>query len=123
MMQASIRMPEAASGNFEAFFRAEYTRLARALFVITGDRYQAEEIAQEAFVALLEHWGRVSEMENPIGYLYRTALNRWRRHRRSLPRRVAAVVAGHESEALYQVETRDLIVRSLATLTERQRAA
>src|SRR5438094_10176594 len=70
------------STSFEEFFHAERDGLFGALVLITGNRHEAEEIAQDAFLALWERWGRVSELEDPTGYLYRTAMNGFRKRRR-----------------------------------------
>src|SRR5919108_559767 len=43
-----------SSSEFEAFFRAEHQRLLRAMFVVTGSEQEAEELMQEAFLAVWE---------------------------------------------------------------------
>ena len=72
--------------EFEDMFREEYLRLARALYLLGGDRSTAEDLAQEAMARVYERWSRVRTMESPTGYLYRTAMNlsrrRFRRSRR-----------------------------------------
>ena len=45
--------------SFETFVLENHTRLYGALCLLTKDRYEAEEIAQEAFVRILERWDRV----------------------------------------------------------------
>jgi DNA-directed RNA polymerase specialized sigma24 family protein len=50
---------------FEDFFVAQKSRLFGALSVMTGNRSEAEEIMQDAFLAILEHWDHVSQMEDP----------------------------------------------------------
>jgi len=109
--------------NFGDFFRAEQARLLRALYIVTGDRYLAEEIMQDAFVGLWERWERIRTLKDPTGYLYKTALNRVRRHQRRLARLVAVLARLTPREALYDVEDRDVVVRALGTLSARQRAA
>ena len=42
---------------------------------MTGNRGEAEDLAQEAFVKVYERWDRVRGTDNPAGYLYRTAIN------------------------------------------------
>jgi DNA-directed RNA polymerase specialized sigma24 family protein len=59
---------------FEDFFHA-HQRLLRAMYLATGDRHEAEDLAQEAFVRIFERWERVRSLDDPAGYLYRTALN------------------------------------------------
>ena len=61
--------------DFESFFRAEYRSLSQALLLLVGDAFEAEEIAQETMTRVLERWDRVSTMDSPAGYAYRTALN------------------------------------------------
>src|SRR6266508_1739414 len=68
--------------EFESFYEGERHRLFGALCLITGDRYEAEELAQDAFIAVWERWDRVRAMDSPTGYLYRTAMNAFRKRRR-----------------------------------------
>ena len=63
---------------FEAFLEAERVRLFGALYLLTGSSEEAEEVLQEAFIAIWERWDRIRGMEDPAGYLYRTAMNRHR---------------------------------------------
>jgi RNA polymerase sigma factor (sigma-70 family) len=118
-----VQDPEAPS--FEDFFRTEEKRLVRALFVVTGDRELAQEASQDAFVSVLERWERVRSLEDPVGYLYRTAINRVRRlHRRATRlRALLPILRPPPRHSLYQIEDRDLVIRALAELSERRRAA
>jgi RNA polymerase sigma-70 factor (ECF subfamily) len=109
---------------FEAFFELERAKLYGALVLLTRDRHEAEELMQDAFLRLLERWDRVASMDDPSGYLYRTALNLFRSRRRRIAvalRRVAH--SGHARDDLAAVEENDVAVRALAALTPRQRAA
>jgi DNA-directed RNA polymerase specialized sigma24 family protein len=42
---------------FEAFFEQERDQLYRAVWLATRNRFEAEELTQEAFVRVLERWG------------------------------------------------------------------
>ena len=45
---------------------------------------EAEEIAQDAFLQVLERWGRVGLLDNPESYVFRTDMNVFRnRYRRA----------------------------------------
>ena len=46
---------------------------------MTRNRHEAEDLTQDAFIRVLERWDRVAEMGDPHGYLYRTAMNNFRR--------------------------------------------
>jgi RNA polymerase sigma factor (sigma-70 family) len=110
--------------TFEAFFMAERDGLFGALVLITGDRHEAEEIAQDAFLAVWERWERVSAMENSAGYLYRTAMNLFRKRRRRaalVVRRAVGLV--HVDDAFEAVDARQVVAKALAGLSRRQRAA
>jgi hypothetical protein len=52
----SSRAPEAAEAarSFEAFFEAESRTLFRRLWLVTGNRAEAEEIMQDAFLKMWE---------------------------------------------------------------------
>ena len=110
--------------DFESFYLANRVRLFRALVVVTRDVHAAEEVSQDTFVKIWERWDRVRRMENPTGFLYRTALNSWFQiHRQAVraARRVAAV--GQALDPLRVVEDRDDLARRLLELPARQRAA
>jgi RNA polymerase sigma-70 factor (ECF subfamily) len=72
-VEGDAELPSDAS--FEDFCDTERTRLFGALAVMSGNRAEAEEIMQDAFLKVWERWDRVSSMESPQGFLYRTALN------------------------------------------------
>jgi RNA polymerase sigma factor (sigma-70 family) len=60
---------------FSDFFAERYGRLVRACLLLTGNAVEGEDLAQEAMARVLERWDRVSTMDDPEGYLCRTALN------------------------------------------------
>jgi RNA polymerase sigma factor (sigma-70 family) len=111
------------SATFEEFFEREALTLFRRMCVVTRNPHEAEEITQDAFVALFERWDRVSEMDDPIGYLYRTAFNRWKRLGRRAARQVRETIGSAPPDAYGPVDDRAAIDRALAALTPRQRAA
>jgi RNA polymerase sigma-70 factor (ECF subfamily) len=115
-----LRIPFA----FEEFFETERERLFRALLLVTHDWPEAEDLMQEAFVRVWERWDRVGTLDDPVGYLFKTALNL---HRSALRRAVVATRRSmrppREHDPFERVIDRDEAVRSLAALTPRQRAA
>jgi RNA polymerase sigma-70 factor (ECF subfamily) len=113
-----------AAISFEEFFDAERARLFGALAVMTGNRQEAEEIMQDAFLRLWERWDRVSTMDQPVGFLYRTAMNLYRKRlRRAAVAMRKATNLLPKDDALAIVETRDQAARLLRTLTPREREA
>jgi RNA polymerase sigma-70 factor (ECF subfamily) len=79
---------------------------------------------QDAFLKLLERWDRVSGLDDPTGYLYRTAMNALRkRHRRATLALKRAVHLTPVDSDLELIESREAVVRALAPLNASQRAA
>ena len=110
--------------SFEDFFDAERTRLFGALALMSGNRAEAEEVMQDAFLRVWQRWERVSAMDSPQGFLYRTALNVYRSRRRRAAVAVRrAIQLLPEDDALDVVEIRDQVARLLRSLTPREREA
>jgi RNA polymerase sigma factor (sigma-70 family) len=129
---ASLRQTWKAPGEpmdavlvtFEGFFGDQKERLLRILAVITGSRAEAEDLAQEAFTRVFERWETVAAMEDPAGYLHRTAMNLFRNQLRRARVGLARTVGlGPERDVFKPVEDRDAAARALGSLTPRQRAA
>ena len=110
--------------SFEEFFEGEHRDLYGALRLLARDGHEAEELMQDAFLKLLERWDRVRALEDPAGYLYRTALNLFRSRRRRIRVTLARVVRPAPArDEMAEVESREAVVRALAPLTPGQRAA
>jgi RNA polymerase sigma-70 factor (sigma-E family) len=64
--------------QFREFFAAEYGRLRRLGFLLTGDWGQAEELAQDALVRVWWAWPRVRRLDHAGAYARRALVNRHR---------------------------------------------
>src|SRR5215510_2599878 len=82
-----------AALTFEDFLIAAHERLFKALCILTGNREEADDLAQEALLRAYERWDRVGAMDSPAGYVYRTALNLHRSRLRALVVRARRVFA------------------------------
>jgi RNA polymerase sigma-70 factor (ECF subfamily) len=108
---------------FGDFYEERYRDLARACLLLTGSAAEGEDLAQEAMARVLERWDRISTMDDPEGYLYRTALNL---HRNAI-RRLA--VAARRSVHRPPVDDPDAtdrrldLLRAIRTLPRAQREA
>jgi RNA polymerase sigma-70 factor (ECF subfamily) len=114
---------EAEAAAFADFFRGEYETLLRAMYLLSGDRFEAEELAQGAFAKAWERWDRIGRMENPGGYLYRTALNARRSALRRAGTAARRALSLQQSDPISESDDRDRIRRALATLPDNQREA
>jgi DNA-directed RNA polymerase specialized sigma24 family protein len=54
---------DAGPPDFESFFRAEHARLFRAMYLVTRNSHDAEELMQDAFLNVWERWDRVGRMD------------------------------------------------------------
>jgi RNA polymerase sigma factor (sigma-70 family) len=113
-----------ATHSFETFYDAESHTLFRRLWLITGNRAEAEEIMQDAFLKVWERWDRVGTMDDPTGYLYRTAMNLFRkRYRRAVLAVRRSIGLSSPRDDFAEADERQTVRRVLATLPPRQRAA
>jgi RNA polymerase sigma-70 factor (sigma-E family) len=74
------------STDFDAFYTATVRRVVLYLYAASGDRAEAQDIAQEAFVRAWQHWAKVADYEDPEAWVravaWRLMANRWRGLRR-----------------------------------------
>lgn len=108
------------------FCHTEYPRLVGALSLYCGDRWLAEELAQESMVRVVRDWSKVRNLAAPGAWAHRAAINLANSHFR---RTVAERRARHRMAARDNLiqENPDtptaLAVRdALASLPKRQRA-
>ncbi len=96
-----VRFPREAEAppDFTAFFADEHRGLFKALYFVTGNRADAQELMQEAFLTLWERWDAIDRIDDPTGYLFRVALNGFRmraRAARRATRRLVAIDPSHD---------------------------
>jgi len=110
--------------SFEAFFDAEARTLFRRLCAVTGNAAEAEEIMQDAFLALWERWDRIGSIQDPTAYLYRTAMNAFRKRSRRAALAVRRALSLAPDPAPFsEIDEQQDVVAALAELSPRQRAA
>jgi RNA polymerase sigma-70 factor (ECF subfamily) len=113
-----------ARARFDEFFEDEHERLFKALYFVTGNRQDAEELMQDAFLRLWERWDQIGAISDPTGYLFRVALNGFRmRRRRAATVLLKLAPLTEERDLFAEAEMRADVQRLLLGLTVRQRAA
>ena len=60
--------------EYAIFFENEYRSVVRTAFLIVRNLQRAEDVAQDAFVQLYQHWGKVSRYERPEAWVRRVAI-------------------------------------------------
>ncbi|MFL6051781.1 MAG: SigE family RNA polymerase sigma factor [Actinoallomurus sp.] len=111
-----------------ALYSAHYRSLVRLSAILVRDLATAEEVVQDAFVAMHGAWRRLRDPEKALSYLRQAVVNRSRsvlRHRavvekyapKGLPDAPSA-----ENGAIVELE-RSAVVKALSRLPTRQREA
>ena len=107
--------------EFTAFFRIEYPKLVRSLYLIVHDVEHARDLSQEAFIQLFDRWRRISRYERPQAWVRRVGIRlavRAVRRERLRPHVERELEAGAVPKPL------DLdVLRAVRTLSPSQRAA
>lgn len=110
--------------ELERFCADAYPQLVGALTHQFGDRWLAEELAQEALVQACDRWTRVRSLASPVGWAFRVGLNlgRSRLRRRGAERRARAR-CGPDREVARDPDAADRIAvrNALEELSDRQR--
>jgi RNA polymerase sigma-70 factor, ECF subfamily len=126
--------------EFTSFYAASFPRLVGQLYAMTGDRAEAQDAVQEAFVRAWAHRGQIDAGQRAEAWVrvtsWRIAASRWRRAQKGArlmslaarPDRVAGPGPDHVAfvEALRRVpaeQRRALVLYHLADLTVEQIAA
>jgi len=113
----------AAVSDFEEFFQAEYRGLMKGLCLLTGDRSEAEELAQETMARVYERWDRVRGMDSPGGYVYRIALNLNRQRIRHLAVRTQRLLGFRKPDLWQPPDSSPEISDAIGRLSLGQRQA
>ncbi|MEA2522627.1 MAG: hypothetical protein QOI81_2273 [Actinomycetota bacterium] len=105
------------SDDFEELWVRHYAAVARTAFLVSGDREAAMDDAQEAFARAFQHWGKVSKLERPEGWVHKVATNLAvsRARRRRPPRMTVRTEPGPEPPD-------DELFAAIGSLTPAQRA-
>ncbi len=73
--------------GLESLVAESYPRILRAALVLTGNRWDADDLAQETFLEAMRSWRRFRGKSRADTWLYAILLNRHRSRLRSLRRR------------------------------------
>ena len=118
--------PVSSADDFDLFMAERWPRLLRSAYLLTGDRHDAEDLAQAAMVKIFSYWHRVRRADNVDAYVQRVLINcnstRFRK------RRVRESPVGDVPDGLYlvgdhadELGERSRFMTALASLTPRQR--
>jgi RNA polymerase sigma-70 factor (ECF subfamily) len=111
--------------EFDDFYAASFGRLVHQLHAMIGDRDEAQECVQEAFVRAWSHRGRLDRAQAPEAWVrttaYRLAVSRWRRTLRG--RRAPDRALQPTGHAPPPGDDQVVVIEALRRLPEAQRRA
>lgn len=111
--------------EFDAWYEAAFGRLVNQLHAMIGDREEARDCVQEAFVRAWSHRRVLDRAGNPDAWVrttaYRLAVSRWRRAVRG--RRDPDRAVGARTSSPPPDENRVALVAALRALPDEQRRA
>jgi RNA polymerase sigma-70 factor (sigma-E family) len=119
-------LPAVSDPSLADFARANSVPLTRFAYVLCGDRGLAEDLVQDAFVALYRRFGASLPIDAPLAYARRIIVNAHISHTRL--RATSSTVLGDPPDRpdptadLTGNPQQDAMWQTLATLPDRQRA-
>ena len=114
----------------EELYAAHWRRLVRLSVLLVRDQGLAEEIVQDAFVAMHGRWSRLRDPDNALAYVRQSVVNRSRsalRHRGVVQRHakreagLALVTDPGPEEGVAATHRRTAVLAALQDLPRRQR--
>jgi RNA polymerase sigma-70 factor (ECF subfamily) len=126
-----VRAPEPMADSnssiertFDDFFLTEYAGLVRAMWLLTGNRSEGEDLAQEAMARACERWDKMSAVKNPAAYVYTMAFNLNRRRLRGVLRlRLTHFEGATAQDPASDIARRADLMRAIRQLSRKQREA
>ncbi|WP_030392232.1 MULTISPECIES: SigE family RNA polymerase sigma factor [Kitasatospora] len=111
--------------EFNAFVTGAWPRLMRTAFLLTGERYLAEDVVQTALERTYAAWGRVTKADEPYAYVRRIVINEHaRRFRRRVPEQLVNAVPDRTGpDGFARLDERAALLEALGTLPPGQRQA
>src|ERR1700691_5485954 len=128
MASSAARLPWGADRAVTELYSVHYRALVRLAALLVRDTPTAEEVVQDAFVAMHGGWQRLRDAEKALAYLRQSVVNRSRsvlRHRTVVDKNLQKAppdMPSAEHGALVLLE-RSAVVAALHGLPERQRQA
>lgn len=109
--------------RFEELYDIHAPDAWRVAYLLLGDRHQAEDIVQEAFVRVLGRFGDLRNPDSFRSYLMRAVVNLSKNHfrKRALERR--HVPRAESAAAPFPPERDDDLLNALKKVPQRQRVA
>ena len=128
MITVTDRPAWTADEALEQLYAAHWRQLVRLSVLLVRDVGTAEEVVQDAFVAVHARWSRLRDPDRALAYLRQTVVNRSRsalRHRAVVARHLAREAGPADAPAADQPalasDRRTVVLDAMRALPQRQR--
>jgi RNA polymerase sigma-70 factor (ECF subfamily) len=74
----SIELPTVAERAFPDWYRSEYHHVVALVYVLSGSRWAAEELTQDAFTETHRRWATIGRYDDPGAWVRKVAVNKTR---------------------------------------------
>lgn len=114
-----------SDAEFQAYMAARWPVLVRTAFLLTGDRFLAEDLAQTALTRVYASWRRVRRADDVDAYVRRVLVNAnsGRFRKRRVDEHLVPVPQDGRSHVPHEpIAQRSALMAALAELPPRQRA-
>lgn len=96
----SIELSPATQRAFPDWYRSEYHHVVALVYVLSGSRWAAEELTQDAFIEAHRKWATIGAYDDPGAWVRKVAVNK----ARSWGRRRGAEARAYAKHALRERE-------------------
>ena len=111
--------------SFDAYYRADYSKLVGFGFVLTGSRQHSEDLCQDALTEAHRKWNKINGYDDPGAWVRRVMVNKSRSRFRKLTSEVKAIaqLTGRRPEVVLPTERGNEVIEAVRALPPRQRQA
>ena len=123
-MTVTDRAAWTADEALEQLYAAHWRSLVRLSVLLVRDQGTAEELVQDAFVAVHARWSRLRDPDLALAYLRQAVVNRSRsalRHRGVVERHAATLRPVDSRDPTPDTDRRAAVLDAMRTLPQRQR--
>ena len=113
-----------ADEALEQLYAAHWRQLVRLSVLLVRDTGTAEELVQDAFVAVHARWDRLRDPDRALAYLRQAVVNRSRsalRHRSVVARHAATLRPVDTADPTPTSDRREVVLDAMRALPDRQR--
>lgn len=124
MTTVTDRAAWTADEALERLYAAHWRRLVRLSVLLVRDVGTAEEVVQDAFVAVHDRWPRLHDPDKALAYLRQTVVNRSRsvlRHRAVVTRHASMERPPDAQDPTAATDRRRAVLDAMRALSSRQR--